>query len=296
MKARAILAAGHGGGDSGAVGQGTTEATECIQIVNRLADKLRADGRIEVVVVPHELNLVPTIQWINNRYAGLEDGICIEVHKNATVNAHGIEAWHFAGDTRSAGYGNSLLEGCASVPGMPKVRGNFPDTSNRWGSLGFVRETNPYAILMEMGFVSDGGDGVDDNADNIYAEGLYQGLLKCFGLPQKPVVVPPPTPTPAPTVKFKVYDSQNKQIGAYNTESGAWNKYNTGGAKIVDVASGKDVTAEFVAKYRVIEPTPVPGNEPHPELIQKLNEIISELGIIKGLVQWAADKLKGIFK
>jgi hypothetical protein len=298
MVRRVILAAGHGGGDPGATGQGTHEAAECIQIVNRLADKLRADGQVEVHVVPHELNLIPTIDWINARWKNLEDGLCIEVHKNATVNAHGIEAWHFGGDARSAGYGANLLDGCAQVPGMPRVRGNFPDTQNRHGSLGFVRETNPYAILMEMGFVSDGGDGVDDYADNIYAEGLFRGVLKVFGLSPKPtpIVTPAPVPQPTTSVKYKVYDSANKQLGAYNTEAGAWNKYQTGGAKIIETATGRDVTSEFVAKFRVIAPTPPVGNEPHPEANLKLDQIISELGVIRGLIQWVVDKLKGVFK
>ena len=300
MNKRIILAAGHGGGDPGAGGQGTNEAAECVQIVNRLADKLRRDGRIEVHVVPHELNLGPSIDWVNARWKNVEDGLCIEVHKNATVNAHGIEAWHYGGDSHSAHLGNLLLDGCGDVPGMPRVRGNFPDTQNRHGSLGWVRQTNPWAILMEMGFVSDGGDGVDDNADNIYAEGLYRGILKCMdlGLQAAPAPLQPPANLPKTTWRT-VSMATGKQTGAYNTEAAAWNKYlaNSGGDKILRVSDGVDVTHEFVAKFRPTQTAPQNPNPPHPELVnQKLDQIIAELGLVKGLVQWVVDKLKGVFK
>lgn len=270
MNKRIILAAGHGGGDSGATGQGTTEAVECIQIVNRAADKLRADGQLEVVVVPHELGLVAGINWVNARYKNLEDALCIEVHKNATVNAHGIEVWYWGKDTKSQALAQALLGGIMTVAGMPTSRGAKGDDTNRWGSLGWIRETNPWALLVEMGFVSDGGDAVDDPADDRYAEGLKLGVLRVFGLtPKAPQPVPlpePPTPpgtvpgTPAP--KYRVY-SNTAQIGAYNTQDGAWNKYVVGGVKIVEVASDRDVTAEFVAKYRPKVDAPL-DTEPHP--------------------------------
>ena len=47
IKRRVIIAAGHGGGDPGALGQGTTEAAETIDIVNRLVAYLRQDNQIE---------------------------------------------------------------------------------------------------------------------------------------------------------------------------------------------------------------------------------------------------------
>jgi hypothetical protein len=293
MNTTIILAAGHGGGDSGAVGQGTTEAAECIQIVNRAADKLRADGRFDVVVVPHELNLIDEINWINTRYKNLEDGICIEVHKNATVNAHGIESWYYSGDAKSQAIAQDLLDGIMSVPGMPQSRGVKGDATNRWGSLGWIRETNPWAILLEMGFVSDGGDGVDDNADNIYAEGIYRGVLNLFGFTGLPTPAPVPAPVPAPTVKFRVFDSANKQIGAYNTESGAWNKYVTGGARIAD-SNGKDVTAEFVLKFRPAPvPTPEPHPEPRPDYDKENNGLLKQILVI---LQSLVDKITGVFK
>lgn len=53
MDRRIIIAVGHGATENGAQARGRTEAAECIDIVNRTVAKLRFDGRIEMIVVPH---------------------------------------------------------------------------------------------------------------------------------------------------------------------------------------------------------------------------------------------------
>ena len=55
MERRVILAAGHLP-NTGAKARGHVEGAENIAIVNRLEDKLRSDGRLEVVVIPHTLD------------------------------------------------------------------------------------------------------------------------------------------------------------------------------------------------------------------------------------------------
>lgn len=284
MVKRLILAAGHGGGDSGAVGQGTTEAATCIDIVNRTAELIRADGRFEVVVVPHELGLADSIRWVNARYKNLEDGYALEVHKNAFVGAHGVEVWFYGGDSISQQYAQHIQNGLVELTGLPN-RGVKPDTSNRHGSLGWIRETNPWAGLAECGFITDGGDPLDPG---MYALGIYLGAMKLFGLAPKPVVAPaPPVPAPKPDVAYRVF-ANGKQIGAYKEEKNAWEKYVTaGGTAILDVL-GNDVTATMVLKYRPQVPQPAPDAEPHPEL----EDIKSRLTAIETFINY----LKGIFK
>lgn len=266
------LAAGHGGSDPGAVGQGTTEAAQVIDIVNRLADKLRADGQLQVVVVPHELNLVDEINWVNAHYQNLEDGYFLEVHKNSGAGGHGVEVWYFSGDGQSQAYAQQVLNGLVSVSQLPN-RGVKGDATNRYGRLGWIRDTNPWAGLAECGFITDGGDTLDNN---LWADALKIGVLNLWGLAPlapAPVVVPPVTPE----IRFRVF-SGDKQIGAYNQEPNAWNKYAAeGGTKIVD-SNGADITAQMVAKYRVTPPEPpvvvteppvpapviIPVEDPHP--------------------------------
>jgi len=279
MTKRVILAAGHGGGDSGAVGQGTTEAQQTIEITNRLADKLRADGQLEVVVVPHELNLAPTISWINERYKSLDSGYVLEIHKNSAVGGHGVEVWFYSGDPASQAKAQAVQNGLVQATGLPD-RGVKGDATNRFGRLGIIRDTNPWAGLAECGFITDGGDFLDPDR---YAEGLKIGLLAIWGLTPKPAVVPPAT-KPV-TVAFRVY-AGTKQIGAYNTESGAWNKYAAeGGTKIAD-KDGNDVTAYFVSKYRVVTAQP----SPEPSDLEK------RVGVLEATLKAVVDFLDGLFK
>lgn len=279
MNKRIILAAGHGGGDPGSIGQGTTEAATVVDITNRLADKLRADGQVEVVVVPHELGLVDGINWINARYKSLNDGYCLEIHKNAAVGAHGVEVWFYSGDAASQDKAQRILNGLVTT-GLPN-RGVKGDATNRYGRLGFIRDTNPWAGLAECGFITDGGDFLDPDR---YAEALKLGVLNLWDL--KPVVKPAPVPTPPPvTVAFRVF-AGDKQIGAYNTESGAWNKYSAeNGTKIAD-KDGKDVTAYFVEKFR--PPIP-PAQDP-------VTNIEVRLTALEAIVKLITDFLDKVFK
>lgn len=301
MNRRIVLCAGHGAGDSGAVGQGRTEAAEVIDIVNRTADRLRADGQVEVVVVPHELDFVQGINWVNARYKNLEDGFALEVHKNATVGAKGVETWFFGGDGQSQHYGQIIVDHLAAVTGLPN-RGTKPDTSNRWGRLGWIRDTNPWAILVEAGFISDGGDPVGPAANDQYAEGLKNGCLAVLGLSPKPAPVPVPTPPPA-VVNFRVIGNDGKQIGAYKTDTNAWNKYKAENADNIMTSSGQDVTAQLKAKFEPATPPPaIPTppaqdeNKNQQEILKMLGEQNTVLAKILEIVTAIWQKIAGVFK
>lgn len=180
MNTRVILCAGHGGSDPGAVGQGTTEASEAISIVDKCVEILRRDGQLDVVQVPNELEFVDGINWVNANYPSLDDGLSVEVHKNgASSEAHGAETWYFADDGDSESLAHKLQDKLAEV--LPD-RGVKPDASSRFGRLGWIRDVNTWSLLVEMGFVSDGGDPIDDDADARYATALAKGILNVWGL------------------------------------------------------------------------------------------------------------------
>lgn len=195
IQKRVILAAGHGGGDNGAVGQGVFEANETVQITNKVAEVLRNKG-VEVVLVPHSLNLGPTIDWINARYKGLNDGLAIEIHKNSGGGT-GSEVWTPSyPDATSRSNAQKIADAMAAATGQ-RNRGVKEAQNNRWGRLGFTDDTRPYALLIEAGFIDV--DPVDDNADSKYAQGIAQGILNIFGTG---AVAPKPAPSnPQPARK-----------------------------------------------------------------------------------------------
>lgn len=261
IQRRAIITAGHGGGDPGAVGQGTTEAAEVIDIVNRTVEILRKDGQIDVVHVPNELGFEAAIAWLNARYTDIDAGLFVDVHKNSTVNAHGVETW-YADDPDSKEIALRVQSALAEFSGLPN-RGVKSDVTNRFGRLGSLRDSNTWATLVELGFVSDGGDPVGGSANQKYAEALARGILRVWNLSPKPAPAPvqPQPPVPAPvTWTYKVVSSADgKQLGVYNTKQGAWNKYVavSGAAKIVD-SSGRDLTPSFSVEFNPPQDVPEP--------------------------------------
>lgn len=190
MDQRIILAAGHGGGDSGAVAQGTTEANETVQITNRTADYLRSWG-IDTVVVPHELGLQDSINWVNARYKSIRNGLAIEIHKNSGGGT-GNEVWAPSyADSTSSNQAQHIVNAMTAVTGL-RNRGVKFAQNNRWGKLGWTDDTNTYAVLIEAGFIDV--DSVSDAADDKFARGIAEGIMNLFG---KPIPQPAP-PAPAP--------------------------------------------------------------------------------------------------
>lgn len=210
---RVILAAGHGGGDSGAAAQGSTEYVENIQITDKVAYYLRQAGGIEIHVVPHTLNLGPSIDWVNARFKNVNDGIAIEIHKNAGGGT-GSEVWTPSHpDATAKAYSQTIADHLAKATGLPN-RGVKYAQNNRWGRLGWCDDTNTYACLVEAGFIDV--DPINDEMDNKYARGIANGILAYFGLPQSGGAAPKPTPQPAPAPR------KSNEVIATEVLAGAW--------------------------------------------------------------------------
>lgn len=192
---RIILAAGHGGGDSGAAAQGTTEYVENIQITDKVAYYLRQAGGIEVHVVPHTLNLGPSIDWVNARWKGLTDGIAIEIHKNSGGGT-GSEVWTPSyPDATAKEFSQKIADELAKATGLPNRGVKFAQ-NNRWGRLGWCDDVLMYACLVEAGFIDV--DPVNDDFDSKYARGIANGILAYFKTGSS---VPAPSPKPTPSRK-----------------------------------------------------------------------------------------------
>jgi hypothetical protein len=233
MDRRVIIAAGHGATDNGAQARGRKEAAECIDIVNRTVAKLRVDGRIETIVVPHALNLRDQIRWVNARYARRDAGYAVEVHKNAgPAGATGVEAWYLTGSADAARKAETVVGELARVSRL-RNRGIKKDVDFSGGSLGWVRQTKPWAGLYECGFITH-----DHFNNDLYAEGLFRGLLKLFGLQDH-----------APQL-YRVIRHDGTQIGAFRVRSNAWHAYlSVNGDAVIRNREGRDVTAEFVDEF-----------------------------------------------
>lgn len=186
-----ILVAGHGGGDPGAYGQGTNEAHETIQIVNKAAAMFAPHPNITVVTTPHEHDFQASTNWINSYYKNLDDGVIVEVHKNSFAGtATGIETFTGLGpDATTVRLATLVNNGMVAETGL-KNRGV------KQGNFYLITASNQRAVLAECGFI--GTDPVGDDADTKYARGIYNGVCDFFNEPRTTAPIGTPKPTPAP--------------------------------------------------------------------------------------------------
>lgn len=195
-----FLSAGHSIKTVGASSQGTTEAKEAISIVNKVVEVLKTQnlkGR-ELVLVPHELDLVDTIKWINKNSTNPAYDLCIEVHLNATAGGQGAEVWYYSGIQSSKDFAEELLWPIVKYTGL-KNRGLKGDGNNRYGKLGFIRETKPMASLIEIGFIDSKTDlPIIRSKGHI---GIAAGILNACGGAYREPVVKPVEPVEKPIVK-----------------------------------------------------------------------------------------------
>lgn len=194
--ARIGLSAGHGAGDAGAVYQGLQEQNLTRAITNRAADILRKHS-VGVVVVPDNLNLSQTIQWLNNQPV---NDIVVEVHINSG-NGTGVEAWHYAGGNNpSARLSEHLANALAAETGLQN-RGIKDESTNRHGRLGFVHDTRDNASLVECGFI-DGDYNFLNSQTGVekMARGVARGCLSFLSVAWKPELLNPKPPASTPVV------------------------------------------------------------------------------------------------
>ena len=75
-----------------------------------------------------------------------------------------------------------------------------PDTASRFGRLGWIRDTQPFTLLIECGFMQD---LIDDNADEKYAKWVAQALCAVFEKAFKYDLDKPATNSEKPSWKSK---------------------------------------------------------------------------------------------
>lgn len=109
----------------------------------------------EMLAITGNQQLVRRINWINVN--GTENDYLLSIHANASSNGsiRGVTTCYMEG-TRAKGAAIKLSQAIAKATGIPVwLTGEFPDTSNRWGRIGMVRDTKPFALLAECGFVTN---------------------------------------------------------------------------------------------------------------------------------------------
>lgn len=165
-----VVDAGHGGTDSGAVGNGLREKDLTLSISQKVAENLRADPKFDVVMT-RESDTFPTrperVRMANEGGADL----FISVHINAaTASAKGTETYYKSEKSKS--YANTVHKYLVQATG-------FTDRKVKQAGFEVIRDTKMPAILVEIGFITNPSEAqqmADEEFQKQVADALYKGI------------------------------------------------------------------------------------------------------------------------
>ena len=208
-----FIDAGHGGSDSGAVGNGLQEKNLTLDICKRIAAGLKAYENVTVIMSRTDdsfPSLADRTKQANNANADL----LLSVHINSgAATARGFESYTYSGTSGSTiAYQNvmhlEIFNGAYKATGVP-------DRGKKQANFHMLRESKMKAILTENLFISNAADAkllADADFRQKIAQGHINGLEKFLGL--KKAAQPPPAEKPDGKL-WKV------QVGAFEDEKSA---------------------------------------------------------------------------
>ena len=188
MKRKLFIDTGHSVKYQGAKGE--------VEWVRKIADKLYPlldTTYWEVVKVPDSYpgetsaanSLVRRIRWINDN--GSENDMLISLHANSAESptVRGVETCYYSGSDKSKEEALRLTKAVSTASGMPLFNdGLMGDAEGRYGRLGMIRDTQPFALLVECGFVSNKDDMLID--PTLVARGIANYLNSFNHMPEQP--------------------------------------------------------------------------------------------------------------
>mgnify|MGYP001568727256 CR=1 FL=1 len=123
--------------------------------------------KFEIVLVPFSFwsdyssnkNLINRISFINKRSRYTD--LLISIHGNAAANprVRGVTTCYMGGSESARLEASALSKVYAEITHVPVWHsGAFDDRDGRFGRIGMVRDTKPFALLIEAGFVTNEED------------------------------------------------------------------------------------------------------------------------------------------
>ena len=255
MSKKVFISAGHGGSDSGAVGNGFKEKDLNLSIAMACGNYLKSKS-VEVQMSRVKDEDDDLNQEVRESNAFGPD-LTVSIHNNAG-GGDGVEAWY----SIVGGLGKTCAENILAE--VIKIGQNSRGAKTRKGSngkdyYGFIRNTKAPAVIVECAFVDNATDIqiIDTEPERIaMGEAIAKGILKTLGIVDS-VPVADPEPIQAPVVT-KSIDEIAKEVIAGKYGNGEARKnaiinagydYNAVQAKVNEIVNGSK-TSSFTA-YKV---------------------------------------------
>jgi N-acetylmuramoyl-L-alanine amidase len=198
------LDAGHGGKDSGAIGNGLYEKNICLDLVKRIEAKLKEYKNVQVMQT-RTTDIFLELQERTDKANAWGANVFISIHCNSggtATTAKGYESHIYNGTVTPE---TIALQNVLHAEVVRAIGGNSPDRGKKRSNFHVLRESHMAAILGENLFVTNAGDAAllkqATFLDRV-AQGYVNGLEKFFGLVKE--TRPPTADTPESTSLYQV--------------------------------------------------------------------------------------------
>ncbi|WP_332697745.1 N-acetylmuramoyl-L-alanine amidase family protein [Halalkalibacter lacteus] len=205
---------GHGGSDSGAVGNGLQEKNITLDIALRIRDLLARDYEDVTVRMSRTTDTSRSLSARTNDANSWGADYFLSIHVNAfNGSAQGYEDFihnSLSDSSQTAQYRNIMHEEIMKV-------NNLTNRGKKKANFHVLRETAMPALLTENGFIDHAGDAEKLRSSSwrqAVAQGHVNGLARAFNLTRKQ-----PT-TPSDLYRVIV---DGTQVGAYQDEQNILN-------------------------------------------------------------------------
>ncbi len=157
-----LLSSGHGGNDSGAIGNGLNERDYCFDFVNRihwiLMNCYEYYDSFECIRVPNGANadddVKGAVDFVNANYINGENTLAVDYHLNSfqDPDVHGWEIFCY-NDQVSNFAANRLASLIKST--YDKLGIDFRGVKDGENKFGFISNTTPVSFIFELVFVTN---------------------------------------------------------------------------------------------------------------------------------------------
>ncbi|MBQ1956265.1 MAG: N-acetylmuramoyl-L-alanine amidase [Clostridia bacterium] len=171
--------------NAGAEGNGLREQDITYAVGQELATLLRANGNFDVRLSRPTADTVIGTTNTTSLRARVNDAnswgadYFISIHTNASANpsATGSEAFVYSRPSQAYDLAERMLVGLNEATGL-RNRGAFVRPG-----LYVLRKTSMPSVLIELGFITNPSDAsLMNNNPELFARGIYNGILSYFGL------------------------------------------------------------------------------------------------------------------
>lgn len=209
--AKVFISAGHGGSDSGAVGNGFKEKDLNLSIALACGDYLVANGvEVKMSRTTDEEDGVNQEAAESNAFG---PDVTVSIHNNAG-GGDGVEAWYSVVEGLSKTCAENILEE------VVKIGQNSRGAKKRAGAggadyYGFIRMTKAPAVIVECAFIDNATDiqiVATEEKRKIMGIAIAKGILKTLRIQEQSSAPATPEVSPAPAPATKSIDELAKEV------------------------------------------------------------------------------------